>query len=269
MARNDGPIQFTGSLGNIRSYYDKGLKKQILSTKGGANNNLIKNSPAFARTRDCMNKFSGCSKLASLLRKCLLVVDHLMFSRYFSEVVKMCKEIQVRDEESTYGFRSLRPSRVPYLLREINFNREFSFNGVIRDTYGVAFSQDKKTASFSMVGFIPGLRLSWPTPFHSFRLYLVIAQLSDMVWDEKDKRYYPLVPELGRLTRCAVSEWMTRNQEPVDIGMEVSFDEPALTQPGTTVIVALGIEMATGVNGGCVYAPVGNGTMGIVECFVS
>jgi len=34
MARNDGPIQFTGSLGNIRSYYDKGLKKQILSTKG-------------------------------------------------------------------------------------------------------------------------------------------------------------------------------------------------------------------------------------------
>ena len=269
MARNDGPIQFTGSIGNIRSYYDKGLKKHILSTKGGANKNLIKNNPAFARTRDCMNEFAGCTKWASMLRRCLLIVRHLCFSRYFSGIVKLAKEIQVRDLESSYGFRSVESSKAPYFLREVNFNMEHPFNDVIRDAYWVIFSQDKKTARFSMLGFIPKLRLSWPTSFQAFRLYLVIAQLSDMVWDEKDRRYVPVVDDLRKLTRCSISDWMNNDALPVDIELEVSFDEPALTRPGTTVVVALGIEMATMVNGSSSYIPTGNGTMGIVECFVS
>ena len=269
MARNDGPIQFTGSLGNIRSYYDRSLGKHILSTKGGANKNLIKNNPAFARTRDCMNEFTGCTRWASMLRRGLLIVRHLCFSRYFSGIVKLAKEIQVRDQESTYGFRSVESSKVPYLLREVNFNVIHPFNNVIRDAYGVIFSQDKKTAHFSMLGFIPRARLNWPTPFHSFRLYLVIAQLSDMVCDELNGQYVAVVDDLRRLTKCEISEWMVNNMEPVDIEMEVSFDEPALTQPGTTVVVALGVEMATDFNGGSAYIPIGNGTMGIVECFVS
>ena len=268
MAHNDGPIQFKGSIGNIRSYYDRSLKKYILSTKGGANKNLIKNNPAFARTRDCMNEFTGCSKWSSKFRKCLLVIDHLMYSRYFSMLVKMSKAIQVRDEENTYGFRSIEPSKAPYLLREINFNQQIPFQGVIREAYSVNFSQDKKTVRFSMPGFIPRTRLNWPTPFQLFRFYLVIAQVSDMVWNEKDRHYYLVVDDLGRLTRCSTSEWMVNNAEPVDILMEVSFDESALTLPGTTVIVALGVEMATDVTGGTAYVTPGNGTMGIVEGFV-
>jgi hypothetical protein len=50
--------------------------------------------------------------------------------------------------------------------------------------------------------------------------------------------------------------------------MEVSFDEPALKLAGTTVIVALGKEMATDVTRGTVYVSPENGTIGIVECFV-
>lgn len=119
-----------------------------------------------------------------------------------------------------------------------------------------------------MPGFILKARLNWPTPFQLFRFYLVIAQVSDMAWNEKDRFYYPVVDELGRLTLCSISDWMVNNAEPVDILMEVPFDEPVLTLPGTTVIVALGIEMATDVTGGTAYVTRGNGTMGSVECFV-
>ena len=80
MARNDGPIQFSGSLGNIRSYYGKSLKKHILSAKGRVNKDLIKNNPAFARIRDFMNGFVGCTKWVSMFRKYLLVVRHLCYS---------------------------------------------------------------------------------------------------------------------------------------------------------------------------------------------
>ena len=90
-----------------------------------------------------------------------------------------------------------------------------------------------------------------------------------MVWKESENCYEPAINNLGRLTRCTISDWITKSASPVDILMEVSFDEPALTKPATTVIVALGIEVATGVAGGCVYIQPGNGTMAIVECFVS
>ena len=89
-----------------------------------------------------------------------------------------------------------------------------------------------------------------------------------MVWNEKDRFYFPVVDDLGRLTRCSISEWIVDNAEPVDILIEVSFDEPALTLAGTTVIVAMGIEMATDVTRGTFYVSLVNGTMGILECFV-
>ena len=268
MASNDGPIQFKGSLGNIRSYYDKGLKKTILSTKGGANKNLIKNNPAFARTRDCMNEFAGCSKFASLLRRCLLVIRQLMYARFYSGVVRLSKEIQVRDLESSYGYRSILASKATFLLREINFNRDNPFVGVIREAFGVIFSQDRRTVTFSMPGFIPRSGLSWPTRFSSFRLYLVIGQIADLVWDETDLRYKPVVRDLEVQTRCAISDWMPNNAEPVDILLQASFDKPALSQPGTTIIVALGVEMASGITEGSAYIAPGNGTVGIIECFV-
>ena len=269
MAHLKGPIQFTGSIGDIRAYYDKSLKKYILSTKGGASKNLIMNNPAFARTRDNLNEFKACAKWSSMLRKSLICIEHLHFSRYFSEIVKLSKEIQTRDEAGMYGYRAIESSKAPHLLKEINFNRQHPFLGIIRDEFRVEFSEDKKTAIFSMPGFIPSSRLCWPTPISFFRFYLVIAQLSDMVWKESENCYEPAIKNLGRLTRCTISDWIVKDTSPVDILMEVSFDESALTQPATTVIVSLGIEVATGVAGGCAYIQPGNGTMAIVECFVS
>jgi hypothetical protein len=35
MAELKGPILFTGSIGGIRAYYDKSLKRYFISTKGG------------------------------------------------------------------------------------------------------------------------------------------------------------------------------------------------------------------------------------------
>ena len=267
MARNKGPIQFEGSLGNIRSYYDKSLRKYILSTKGGANRDLIMNNPSFARTRDCMNEFTACSKWASTFRKSLLCLAHLMYSRFFAGVVKLAKEIQLRDEVGTFGFRSIEASKIPSLLKEINLNQEHPFTGVNRDPISITFSEDKRTARFTMCGFVPGNGFNWRMPFSKFRFYLVIAQLSDWVWNERDHRYYPVVDNLRGLTRMSVSDWMVKNYEPVDIQMDVSFDEPALSQPGTTVIVVLGVEMATLEAGGSVYITPGNGTAGMVGCF--
>ena len=161
----------------------------------------------------------------------------------------------------------LESRKIPSLLKEINFNREHSFAGVIRDPFTITFSQDKKTVGFNLQGFVPRARFNWRTPFSKYRFYLAIAQLSDLVWYEKDKRYIPIVDDFRGLTKCQMTNWMVNNMELVDILMEVSFDQPALTQPGTMVLVALCIEMSAGNTSGCAYIMPGNGTGGIVECY--
>jgi len=52
-----------------------------------------------------------------------------------------------------------------------------------------------------------------------------------------------------------------------DIVLTASFAEPALSLPGTTVIVALGVEVSPGVRELASTSIAGMGTMKIVDCF--
>jgi len=51
MTELKGPVLFTGSLGSIRAYYNKTLKRYIVSTKGGSTREMIMENAAFARQR--------------------------------------------------------------------------------------------------------------------------------------------------------------------------------------------------------------------------
>ncbi len=68
MASLSGNFDFEGRLGNVTAYRMKGVDKLVLRTRGGPNKNAIKNSPAFAKTRQQNTKWSGCTKAASKMR---------------------------------------------------------------------------------------------------------------------------------------------------------------------------------------------------------
>jgi hypothetical protein len=89
MAELKGPIQFTGSLGDIRVYYNKTLKRYIVATKGGASKNLIKRSPQLARQRENMSEFKECAKWGKQLRYALLKIDHLHKGYFFADILTL------------------------------------------------------------------------------------------------------------------------------------------------------------------------------------
>ena len=268
MAQLKGPILFTGSLGNVRSYYDRRLKRYIVSTKGGASKELIKTNPAFARTRENMNEFKACGKWASQVRKSLLAIEHLHQGTYFAQIVAMGKRIQKYDEVNCKGFRSLASSKIPVLLTLLNFNKNLPFDNVLSNRYEILFSDDKKTISLMLPGFKAYSRLNWPKRFDYYRIALVIAQLPDFLWNETDREYQPTINDADRLSVSAFSEWHRNNAEPAEIALTASFAQPALQQPGTTVIVAMGIEVSAYPSSPVDNNIPGNGTMKIVQCFV-
>ena len=268
MAELKGPILFTGSIGNIRAYYDKALKRYVLSNKGGASKNLIKKSPKLARQRENMNEFKGCSKWTSHLRRALDAIGHLHNGYYFSTILAMGKFIQKQDDVGEKGFRSIISSKFSKFLMSLSFNYLHPFDQVLSPPYEVLFSEDKTTVSLKLLGFKSFTRIHWPEQYESYRISLLIAQQPDFVWNAKDKEYQPIIKGLVKASEISQSEWHPRSQEPDDIILSASFAQPALQQPGTIVIVAIGVEVSAYPLSGTTLSTVGIGTMKIVECYV-
>ena len=268
MAELKGPFFFTGSIGNIRVYYNRTLKRYILALKGGSTKDMIENNPAFARQRENMSEFKACALWASQLRKSLISIAHLFQGYYFSDIVAMAKSIQKHDDQSLKGKRSIESSKNARLLTTLNFNRLHPFDQVLTHQYQVLFSEDKQTVTLQLLGLKSFSRIIWPGGFSSYRIALVIGQLPDMIWDEMARRYQPVLLNMERLAVSAHSDWRPCSTDFIDIILSASFAQPALQQPGTTVVVAVGIEVATSSGGASAMHLSGYGTMKIVECFV-
>lgn len=268
MAELKGPILFTGSVGGIRSYYDKTLKRYIVATKGGSTKQMIENNPTFARQRENMAEFKACATWASQLRISLVSIGHLHKGYYFSGMMSLAKSIQKHDDQHLRGQRSIDSSKAPRLLTSLIFNVLQPFEHIFSHQYEILLSQDKKTVTLKLMQFKSFSRINWPERFQSYRISLVVAQLPDLVWSEQDNDYRPVMRDMDRLTVSTFSEWRPCSTNTEDIIMTASFAQPALQHPGTTVVVALGIEVSENDMSGSSINTSGVGTMKIVECYV-
>jgi hypothetical protein len=269
MANNNNPSESNGSSGDMRSYYDPSLRKQIKSRKGGPSGNQFRDNPKYARNRERSSEFGGCSPWSSLLKKSLSDISHLMHARCFNKIMSVSYHIQEKDENGVHGFRSVAVVNNPMALEMIDFNQWHPFPGVFRANYETTFSEDKSTVTIEIPRFIPSRDARWEENYTAVRIYLVIAQISDVVWDGVNKKYQPLIPDLELRSKCTISDWMVKNFLPVDLSLVASFDEPALSSPGSAVVVALGVEFCTSVYNGQPYVTRGSGSAAIVGCFTA
>jgi hypothetical protein len=268
MAELNGILKFIGTVGDIRVYYNKTLKRYIVSTKGSTPKEVIKKNPAFARQRENMAEFKGCAFWAKLLRSALSDLEHLFGGYYFSGFMSLAKTIQKHDDVGEHGFRAVESSKVASLLSSLVFNKLHPFDLVCSQEIKTVFSSDRKTVTLTLPGFRSYSRLSWPKTIQSYRLALLIAQLSDFYWSVADNCYKPVAPGLQNLSVMVYSDWRKTNTESEDIVLSASFAQPALQQPGTTVLVVLAIEIYVGNAAANPSTPTPLGTMKIVECFV-
>ena len=89
MARFKGPIQFTGSLGNLRSYWDEDSGQQIISLKRGPNPENYKND----RVEELKQEFTALNIWAKLIRTKTLDLIYLKKGRLNGKLVKIAKQM--------------------------------------------------------------------------------------------------------------------------------------------------------------------------------
>lgn len=267
MSTIKGPFDFTGSFGNIRCYDDTALGKRILSKKGGPTRDQFLTHPKYARQREFSKEFGGRSKWASMLKARLSDVGHLMYARCFNQIMIAGNPIQQLDLTGKKGFRAVVVKNDPGRLLKIDFNERRPFGKVIREIYVISLSSDKKTVTLTIPGFLSTRDLWWVSKFYAVRFYLVIAQIADVAWNAVNAQYEPVVSGLEVHTRCSISNWVIKNSLPVDVALEASFDLPPFSLSGTSMIVAMGVEIATSSTNGVPNPPTKSGTMAIVGCY--
>ena len=269
MARHKGPINFDGSLGNFRSYYDPSTGKQIDGETGGPTSEEFWNNPNYEPAQKRAIEMGGRSKWASYIKLGLFDIRHLMHSRAFNNIVAAGRPIQALDETEDIGFRGIDANKDPNLLLEIDFNKDLSFASVIREIYQISFSADHKTITLTIPDFVPTRDIRRVTKYVAVRFFLNISQVSAVIWNPVTKVYEPVVSDLELLSKCTIGEWIAKTNEAGEVILEASFDDPAFSIPGTTVIVSMGIEFAVSMKQGQYTTLPQSGTMAIVGYFTA
>jgi hypothetical protein len=267
MADEKDPFDLNGTFGDYRIYVDPSIGKRVVSRTGGPTPEQFKKDPNYARARERSNEFGGRSKWASTFKMSLSDLSHLMHVRCYNQIMTGGYLIQQKEPDGIHGFRTISVINNPGALAMIEFNKRHPFRNLIQVDHKVNLSPDKTTVTLSIPGFITSRDLRWEKKFLAVRIYMVIMQLADFAWNPVLKVYQPVVPDLEVLSQCTVSDWIYQNSVPNDVLLQASFEEPAFTSPGTSVIVAMGVEFSLQSFNKQPYVTPGNGSMAIVGYF--
>ena len=267
MATLKGPLQFIGSLGSMRSYYDKDSGKQILASKGGANKNNIKNNKSLERVRDQNREFKACNIWANMVRRGTEDLSYLKNGRINVKLVSIAKTIQKMNEKDHYGYRRIESSKFNYPLIGFCMNNAHPFNTVFQVRPEISITEDRSEVTLRLDNFISNSKFKWPERISYYKIYLTIVELQDVEWDEDHRCYFPVYLNSKLRNKTNVSDWLSVSSDPVDFQITASFDQNALPREKTTVLVVIGLEFASGMQYNTSYVVKDHGTMAILKCF--
>jgi hypothetical protein len=224
MATLKGPLQFTGSLGSMRSYFDNDSGKQILASKGGANKNIIKNNKNLERVRDQNREFKACNTWVNMVRRGTEELSYLKNGRINGKLVSIAKTIQKMNEEDHYGYRRIESSKFNYPLIGFSMNNAHPFKTVFQLEPEISITGDRSKVTLSMNNFISNSKFKWPERITYYRVYLTIVEIQDVEWDEGHRCYFPVYLNSKSRKKTTVSDWLLINCLPVDFQITASFD---------------------------------------------
>lgn len=148
MAKNIGPIKFTGKLGNL-SGRDTAYGN-ILSTPGGFKGERIKTEERYAVTRQLGSEFGRCAKISSQLYTALQPwLQTLPFPHLYGSLQAQITNIKNCDTTSPKGERSLaaglQTEQGRKMLQHFSFNPKRNLRSGMMQHYAVDLSKGQLT----------------------------------------------------------------------------------------------------------------------------
>jgi hypothetical protein len=264
MAIQTGNIRYRGSFKNIRQYRNLHDPNTYAGEKGGANRDLIMNSPAFARTRENMNEFSGCGLAVKAIRQGLVdLLPEQTDKNFTARMMKVVKEINCRDLAGFRGKRAILFSEERPFLSTFKFNTLENYSESLRNQFTFEHPITRGEATLTVAD-LALKQTSIPKGASHFRIQNHLSIIADYTYSEANRRYEPMSP-LDKMSAHIYSEYTPIGTLLTD-DLVAAF--PVGTVPGDSdsVIQCVGIEFYV-KDGPTGYLPLKGGSMLVLEVF--
>ena len=264
MAILTGAIKYRGSFKSIRNYMNLHDPRTFAGEKGGANRDLIMNSPVFARTRENMNEFGGCGVAVKAIRRGLLNLLPEQADKHFTgRLMRVVKEINRRDYEGVRGKRAIIFSGERPFLSTMVFNVLQDIAEVMGYQFAYEHPITRASAKLTLTDMTIKPILI-PKGATHYRVQNHVSIISDYTYVEANRRYEPLSP-MNTLSAFANSEYTPVGTALTD---EIVAAFPLGTTPGDddSVIQCVGVEFYC-KSGPTDYLPLKGSSVLIVDVF--
>jgi hypothetical protein len=264
MAILTGAIKYRGSFKSIRNYMNLHDPRTFAGEKGGANRDLIMNSPVFARTRENMNEFGGCGIAVKAIRRGLLNLLPEQADKHFTgRLMRVVKEINRRDSAGIRGKRAIIFSEERPFLSTMIFNVLQDIAEVMGYQFVFEHPITRTSAKLTLTALTIKPVLI-PKGATHYRVQNHLSIISDYTYNEANRRYEPMT-QLNTLSAFEYSAYTPVGTALTD-EIDVSFPVGTLPGDDDTVIQCVGIEFYV-TSGAGVYLPLQGSSVKVVEVF--
>ncbi len=254
MAKLQGDILFTGSLGMLSAYRMKGVDSIIIRRKGGPSKEKIRRSPKFSITRKNNAEFGHCARMAAAMRYALQPLKKIADHNLVPPLTALCRKILLLDTAHKLGQRKVQLSRHPYLLEGYNLSRRDSFDSVLRSPLSYTADTQNCSVQIDVPAFIPGANLHLPGSFGCYRLVFSLFLLPDKP-----------VSHTGQAVPTTYSDWTvpTRKGQPAQV-YRLQIPNGKALPADSSLLIGVGIELGVDGKTAVKYAGVGK-VLGVVS----
>ena len=241
MAKLDGNIIFTGSLGNITAFKRRDLNETILRQKQGIDGMRVKTDPAFKNTRLNNTEFGGCAKAGSRIRKALSGLTRLTDFNISSRFNGICKSLQCMDLVNDWGQRSVLFSKEGKVLEGFSLTGRSPFNEVVTSPIHYNISRKLLSANIAIPKLVPGINFFIPAKKPFYRFVIVLGILPDLIYRSKDG--YGVANSTGAIEIKAIeTQWFIAEEILETQALEITLNRQPALQDSESLMLSIGLE---------------------------
>ena len=264
MAYQTGNIKYRGSFKSIRQYRVRKKKRTYAGEKGGANIELIMNSPVFARTRENMFEFKGCAAVVKGIHHDMGMLwgDHTD-TNFTGRLTAIVKTINLKDEVSKRGKRSVFLSANKPLLKSMNLHEKRKIDFVLKRSIKNSHPESRTEATITITGLNPDPEFV-PKTAQYYRVVNHLCVFSDYAYNKSNLRYEKI--SKTDLTDAFTYSDYTMLNTPLNTALRTAFPEGTVLNENDTVLQCIGIEYYI-KSGPDKYLHFSSGTMIVYDVF--
>lgn len=205
MAKLNGPLDFTGSIGNLTFYKTRLSDQTIVKEKTIHSGRRTKKDPRFKRSDQMAGEWDGCVTAFKWLHRVLRTLDATADYNYSGQLQGLMKPLQKLDTAGAYSQRSVWLSRHPHLLEGFTLSLKTPFDTLVRTPLQCSIQKDALSAQVSIPELLTGVNFHPHTSHPYFRVMASLGLVPDVHYSAYG--YTPDITPGSNLPHVVATEW--------------------------------------------------------------